>query len=169
VLKGFRAEEVVVGRVGGLFRELVEEAVPRVFEVAVLDVAIDEEVGRFVVVELDTGRLDAEVVLLVVLAGDTGAFSLDASGLDLLASSLPESTDDSTGVAGGAVSTSASTATGTGSSVDDIFIDLGNYGRRSVIAGRGTSVGAKSQKYRKGVYKEKRSINNRQTKAKTEF
>lgn len=122
--------EVVVGRVGGLLSELVEEVVPRVVEVAVLDVAVEEEVGRFAVVELDTGRLDAEVVLAAVLvAGDTGAFSLDASGLDLLASSLPESTVESTGVAGDAVSTSASTATGTGSSVDDIFINWGIYGR----------------------------------------
>jgi hypothetical protein len=112
-----------------LLNELVEEVVPRVVEVAVFEVAVEEEVGRFAAVELDTGRLDAGVVLAVVLAGEAGVFSLDASGLDLLASSLPESTVESTGVAGGAVSTSASTATGTGSSVDDIFNNCCNYRR----------------------------------------
>lgn len=115
--------DVVVGRVGGLLSELVEEVGARVVEVAVRDVAVEEEMGRFAVVELVTGRLDAEVVLVEVLIGDAGAFSLDASGLDLLASSLPESIDESTGVAGGAISTSASMATVTGSSVDDIFIN----------------------------------------------
>lgn len=121
-VKGLRVAEVVVGRVGGLLSELVEEVGARVVEAAVLEVAVEEDVGRFAVVELDTGCLDAEVVLVVVLAGDAGAFSLDASGLELLASSPPESIDESTGVAGGAMSTSASasTATGTDSSIDDM-------------------------------------------------
>jgi hypothetical protein len=105
-----------------LLSELVEEVGARVADAAVLEVAVEEDIGRFAVVELDTGRLDAEVVLVAVLAGDAGAFSLDASGLELLASSPPESIDESTGVAGGAMSTSASasTATGTGSSIDDM-------------------------------------------------
>lgn len=116
--------EVVDGRVGGLLSEL-DEVVPRaVVVVAVLDV-VDEEVGRLAAVELDVGRLEVAVVPVALLAGDAGTFSLDASGLDLT-SSLPESTVDSTGVAGGAFSTSASAAGGTGSSVDAISINCFN-------------------------------------------
>lgn len=119
MLRGFRVAEVVDGRVGGLLSEL-DEVVPRaVVVVAVLDV-VDEEVGRLAAaVELDVGRLEVAVVPVALLAGDAGTFSLDASGLDLT-SSLPESTVESTGVAGGAFSTSASAAGGTGSSVDAI-------------------------------------------------
>jgi hypothetical protein len=108
VLSGLRVAVVpVVGRVGGLFNVL--EVVPvREVEVAVLDAA-EVEVGRLVaVVELETGRLVVVAVLVVDLAGDAGVFSLDASGLDLPISSLPDSTVESTGVAGGAMSTSTS-------------------------------------------------------------
>lgn len=124
VLKGFRVAVVVVdGRVGGLLSEL-EDVVPRAVEVAVLDAVVEDEVGRLVVVELDTGRLEVAVALVVVLAGDAGVFSLEASGLDFSTSSLPDSIVESTGVAGGgAFSTSASAGGDMGSSVDAILID----------------------------------------------
>lgn len=116
--------EVAGGRVGGLLSEL-DEVAPRAVEVvAVLDV-VDEEVGRLAAVELDVGRLEVAVVPVALLAGD-GAFSFDASGLDLLRSSLPESTVESKGVAGGAFSTSASAGVETGSSVDAILINWCN-------------------------------------------
>lgn len=87
---------------------MLEVVLIRVAEVAVLDAA-EDEVGRLVaVVELETGRLVAVAVLVLILAGDAGVFSLDASGLDLPISSLPDNTVESTGVAGGAISTSAS-------------------------------------------------------------
>lgn len=122
MLSGFRVAEVVDGRVGGLL-SVLEEVVPRAVEaVAVLEV-VDEEVGRLVAAELDVGRLEVAAALVAVLAGDAGAFSLGTSGLDLPISSLPESNIESTGVAGGASSTSASTGTGAGSSVDAILIN----------------------------------------------
>lgn len=123
MLKGLRvavAVPVVVGRVGGLFRVLLE-AVPRVVEVVGLDV-VEDEVGRLAVVELDTGRFDVAPGLVLLLAGEAGTFSLDASGLDLT-SSAPDRTVESTGVAGGAfsVSTSTSEGVGIGSSVEAIL------------------------------------------------
>lgn len=125
MLKGFRVAEVVDGRVGGLLSEL-DEVVPRaVVVVAVLDV-VDDEVGLLAAVELDVGRLEVAVVPVALLAGDAGVFSFDASGLDLLTSSLPESTVESTGVAGGASSTSASAGVVTGSSIDAILINWCN-------------------------------------------
>lgn len=127
VLKGFRVAVVAVvdGRDGGLLSEL-EDVVPRAVEVAVLDVVVEDDVGRLAVVELDTGRLDVAVVLVVVLAGDAGVFSLDASGLDLSTASLPDSIVESTGVAGGgAFSTSASAGVDMGSSVDAITVVRG--------------------------------------------
>lgn len=123
--------EVVIGRVGGLLSEL-EDVVPRVVEVAVLEVVVEDEVGRFAVVVLDTGRFGVAEVPALALTGVSGLFSLDASGLGLLASSPPESTVESTGVAGGAFSTSTwggafSTSTSggawTGSSVDAILFN----------------------------------------------
>lgn len=125
MLKGLRVADVIDGRVGGLLS--VVEGVPfAVEEVAVLDVVVEDEVGRLVVAELDTGRLEAAVVLVVVLAGDAGTFSLAASGLDLPTSSLPESNVESTGVAGGAFSTSASAGGEKGSSVDAMLINWCN-------------------------------------------
>lgn len=115
----------MVGRVGGLFRLLVD-VVPRVVEVVGLDDAVEDEVGCLEVVELETGRLAVTVVPARLLAGEgeAGMFSLDASGLDL-ASSPPDRTVESTGVAGGTTSVSTSTSTseggGIGSSVDAIF------------------------------------------------
>lgn len=108
MLSGLRVAVVPVeGRVAGLFNVL-EVVLARVVELAVLD-AVEDEVGRLAaVVELEVGRLVAAAGLVVDLAGDAGVFSLDASGLDLPISSLPESTVESTGVAGGAISTSAS-------------------------------------------------------------
>lgn len=108
VLSGLRVAVVpVVGRVGGLFNVL-EVVLVRVAEVAVLD-AVEDEVGRLAAaVELGTARLAAVAVLVVLLAGEAGVFSLDASGLDLTISSLPDNTVESTGVSGGAISTSAS-------------------------------------------------------------
>lgn len=121
VLSGLRVVVVpVVGRVGGLFNVL-EAVLVRVVEVAVLD-AVEDEVGRLVTVaELETGRLVVVAVLVVDLAGDAGVFSLDASGLDLSISSLPDSTVESTGVAGGAISTSTSEWIDAGSSVEAIL------------------------------------------------
>lgn len=138
MLSGFRVAEVVVGRVGGLLSEL--EVVPRAVEVvAVLEVV--EEVGRLAAVELEVGRLAVAVVPVAVLAGDAGAFSLDASGLDLPTSSLPESNVESTGVAGGASSTSASTGVGTGSSVDAILVNWCNQQTgRGISGNRGNCV-----------------------------
>lgn len=117
--------EVVIGRVGGLLSEL-EDVVPRVVEVAVLEVVVEDEVGRFAVVVLDTGRFGVAEVPALALTGVSGLFSLDASGLDLLASSPPESTVESTGVAGGAFSTSTSGGAWTGSSVDAILFNWCN-------------------------------------------
>lgn len=117
VLNGLRVAEVVVGRVGGLFRVL-ELVAPRAVEAVVLDAVVDE-VGRFVVVVvLEVGRLEAAFALGSVFAGRAWVFSLEASGLDWLTSSLPERTVESTGVAGGASLASTSEGTGTGSSVD---------------------------------------------------
>jgi len=125
VLKGLRvAVVVVVGRVGGLLSVLLDEVVPRVVEAVGLDDVVEDDVGRLEAVELETGRLAVAVVPVVLFAGDSGTFSLDASGLDL-ASSPPDRTVDSTGVAGGAVSVSGSTseAVRTGSSVEAILIN----------------------------------------------
>lgn len=128
VLKGLRvAVLVVVGRVGGLFKVLL-----------VLDRAVEVvpgfetvEVGLLVVAVVETGRLDDVVELGLALAGgEVGLFFLEASGLVIY--SLPESTVESTGVAGGRFSASTSeeagastgasagTSVGTGSSVEDI-------------------------------------------------
>lgn len=109
---------------------MLEEVAPRAFEVVVvLVVDVDDEVGRLAAVELETGRLAVLGELVVVLAGEEGAFSLATSGLDFSTSSLPESNVESTGVAGGASSTSASVATGTCSSVDAILINRNDQQR----------------------------------------
>lgn len=122
MLSGFRAAEVVDGRVGGLL-SVLEEVVPRAVEVVAALGVVDDEVGRLAAVELEVGRLEVAVVLVAVLAGDAGAFSLGTSGLDLPTSSLPESNVESTGVLGVASSTSASTGTGAGCSVVAILIN----------------------------------------------
>lgn len=107
VPKGFRVADVTVGRVGGLCKVLLE-LVRAVDVVPVFD-AVVEDVGRLVTPIADVGFEPAAVPGLP-FAGDEWMFSLDGSGLDLPTSSLPESTDDSIGVAGGASSTSASEA-----------------------------------------------------------
>lgn len=118
------------------------EVVPRAVDVvAVLEVDVDDDVGRLAAVELDTGRL-AAVGLVVVLAGEAGAFSLDTSGLDFSTSSLPESIVVSTGVAGGASSTSASAATGTGSSVDAILVNCNQQTGQGIKLSRGNAIAA---------------------------
>lgn len=116
VLSGFRADVVVGGRVGGLFKVLAVRLMP------VVDFDADDEVGRVVVVP-DTGRF--AVVPGLALPGEATGFSLDASGLGLTSSSPAERTFDSTGVAGGSFS-STSTGAGatTGSSFDDISVDI---------------------------------------------
>lgn len=97
------AVEVVVGRVGGLFKA------PLVVEARDVDdgfVAEDMEVGLLVAVVPETGRLVvAEVGLF--LAGEVTAFSLATSGL-VTGSSPPERRVESTGVAGAALSDSTS-------------------------------------------------------------
>lgn len=108
---GFRVAVVpvvaVVGRVGGLFKE-VPLVVLRKVDVDVFPVADDEVPGLFVVVVPVVGRLVVVVTELTsFLLGDTTRFSLDASGLDLT-SSGPERSTESTGVAGGGISTSVS-------------------------------------------------------------
>lgn len=105
---------------------LLVDVVPRVVEVVGLDDVVEDEVGRLEVVELKTGRLAVAVAPELLLAGEgeAGMFSLGTSGLDL-ASSPPDRTVESTGVAGGATSVSTSTSTseavGIGSSVDAMF------------------------------------------------
>lgn len=99
VLRGLRVAVVVVvvGRVGGLFSVLV---LVREVEVVPGFAAVVDEVGRLVAAVTDTGRLDEAVELgLDLTGGDVGLFSFESSGL--VTSSLPESTVDSTGVAGG--------------------------------------------------------------------
>lgn len=143
--------EVVIGRVGGLLSEL-EDVVPRAVEVAVLEVVVEDEVGRFAVVVLDTGRLVVADVPVLALTGVSGLFSLDASGLDLLASSPPpESTVESTGVAGGAFSTSTPGDAGTGSSVDAILFNWRNQGMWRVVSGQKTTVADKVNCSEKGA------------------
>lgn len=116
----------MVGRVGGLFRVLLVEVVPRVVEVVGLVDVVEDEVGRLEAVELDTGRLAVVAALVVLFAGEAGTFSFDASGLDL-GSSPPDRTVESTGVAGGAFSVSTSTSTsadvGIGSSVEAMLLN----------------------------------------------
>lgn len=111
---------VVVGRVGGLFRVLLVDVVPRVVEVVGLDdaVEVEDEVGRLEAVELETGRLAVAVapVLLLAAGGEAGMFPLGTSGLDL-ASSPPDRTVESTGVAGGATSVLTSVSTSTSEEV----------------------------------------------------
>ena len=86
--------------------------------------------GQLALVPLD----DVVELGLALAGGEVGLFSLEASGLGI--SSLPESTVESTGVAGGRFSASTSeeagastgastgasagTSVGTGSSVEDI-------------------------------------------------
>lgn len=123
-VNGLRAVVVVGGRVGGLFK-----VVPPIdVREDVVDLGADDmEVGRFVVVEPDSGRLVVDVVLLDVglfFAGDILVFSFPASGL-VMGSSLPERMLDSTGVAGGRFSPSASTGAGgggMGSSVEAMVV-----------------------------------------------
>lgn len=129
-LRGLRVavEAVVVGRVGGLL------SVPPLVDVRDEAVVVLEadvvEVGRLVVgVDPDKGRLVVPVLVVeeAVLVGDDGlTFSLESS-LSLLASglvtgsSLPDMTEDSTGVAGGgtfSVSVSVAGGGAMGSSVE---------------------------------------------------
>lgn len=110
---------VVVGRVGGLFNVLL--VLVRVLEATPGLVAVEDEIGRLAVVVPATGRFVVVEVAVLVFGGDTGVFSFEASGLDLVVSSPPDITVDSTGVAGGAFSRSTSDGTGTGSSVADIL------------------------------------------------
>lgn len=127
-LRGLRvAVEVVAGRVGGLL------SVPPLVDVREEAVVVLEadvvEVGRLVVgVDPDKGLLVVPVLVVeeAVLVGDDGltfslesSLSLPASGL-VTGSSLPDITEDSTGVAGGTFSVSVSVAGGgaTGSSVE---------------------------------------------------
>lgn len=117
-LKGFRVADVVGGRVGGLFKVLLE--LVRVVDVAPAFDVVEDDVGRLAVSVTD-GRFELAGAPVLPFAGEAGTFSLEASGLDLPTSSLPESIDDSIGVAGGTFSTSASEGTGTGSSVDDMW------------------------------------------------
>lgn len=119
---------VVVGRVGGLLSVL---PLVDVREEAVVVLGADVvEVGRFVVgVDSDKGRLVVPVLVVeeAVLVGDDGltfslelSWSLPASGL-VTESSLPDMTEDSTGVAGGgtfSVSVSVAGGGATGSSVE---------------------------------------------------
>lgn len=114
---GLRAvEEVVEGRVGGLFKVLPLVDV-RLADVPglVVDVVV-ELPGRLAEVELDKGRLDA-VDVVDFLAGE--AFSLLASGLDFTSDldSSPDKMVESTGVAGGASSTTSAAGV-MGSSVE---------------------------------------------------
>lgn len=129
-LRGLRVavEAVVVGRVGGLL------SVPPLVDVREEAVVVLEadvvEVGRLVVgVDPDKGRLVVPVLVVeeAVLVGDDGltfslesSLSLTASGL-VAGSSLPDMTEDSTGVAGGgtfSVSVSVAGGGATGSSVE---------------------------------------------------
>lgn len=123
---------VVVGRVGGLLSVL---PLVDVREEAVVVLGVDVvEVGRFVVgVEPDKGRLVVPVLVEeAVLVGDDGltfslelSWSLPASGL-VTGSSLPDITEDSTGVAGGGMfSVSVSVAGGgaTRSSVEAMVFE----------------------------------------------
>lgn len=106
---------VVVGRVGGLFK-VVPLVVLRKVDEAVLPVADDDVPGRFTVELPVVGRLVVVAELTDFLLGDTTWFSLEASGLDLT-SSGPDRSTESTGVAGGGISTSVSTV-GTFSSIE---------------------------------------------------
>lgn len=121
-------EEVVVGRVGGLFSVLPLVEV-RAEAVVLLEGEV-MEVGRLVVgVDPDRGRLVVVVVEVeeAVLVGDDGltfslefSLSLPPSGL-VIGSSLPDMTEESTGVAGGgtfSVSVSVAGGEATGSSVE---------------------------------------------------
>jgi hypothetical protein len=102
VLRGLRVA-VVVGRVGGLFKVLL--VVPRV--AVVVGFVADDDVGRLVAVSDETGRFTAPGVPGLALVGETLGFSLEASGLDLTTSSPPERAVASTGVAGGAFSSTS--------------------------------------------------------------
>lgn len=125
---------------GGLFN-----VPPLVVEGREVDVvglgAPDMELGRFVTGAPDTGRLAVVVVLEVglLLVGDalTFSLSLEVSGL-VTGSSLPESTVESTGVAGGtseSTTPSAGVTGGTGSSVEAIV--AGVESRSGTINGQG--------------------------------
>jgi hypothetical protein len=126
VLSGFRVDVVVAGRVGGLFSVLVVRVVP------VVGFDADEEVGRLVAVP-DIGRFAVPSVPGLALFGEAIGLSLDTSGLDLTISSPPETTLDSTGVAGGSFSSTSSRAggsskagasTGAGATTDSSFDDI---------------------------------------------
>lgn len=113
---GLRAVELVEGRVGGLFKVLPLVDV-RLADVPGLAVDVVVELpGRLAEAELDRGRLDV-VDVVDFLAGD--AFSLLASGLDFTSDldSSPDKMVESTGVAGGASSTTSATGV-MGSSVE---------------------------------------------------
>lgn len=119
VLRGLRVAVVVVGRVGGLFKVLL--VVPRV--AVVMGFVVDDDVGRLVAVPDETGRCTAPGVPGLVLVGVALELSLEASGLDLTNSSPPERVVDSTGVAGGAFSsTSAGAEAMTGSASDMVAV-----------------------------------------------
>jgi hypothetical protein len=154
---------VVVGRVGGLFNVLL--VLVRAVGVAPVFDAVEVGIGRLVAVVPTIGRLAVGVPALV-LAGDIGIFSLDASGLDLAASSPPESMAESTGVAGGGTSTSAlisasiststSEETGTGSSVDAILSNGSNCDERRNCYRLRVRCVEGIQMYRIGAYEGKR-------------
>lgn len=139
VLSGFRVVVVVGGRVGGLFNVPPLAAEGREVDVVGLG-APDMELGRFVAGVPETGRLVAvELLVGLFLVGEAFTFSLslETSGL-VTGSSLPESTVESTGVAGGAsesTTPSAGATGGTGSSVEAIVASLGS--KSGTIIGQG--------------------------------
>lgn len=121
--------EVVVGRVGGLFKVLVVLVRVPGF---VVDV---EPTGRFVDVALDGARFTVLVVPATFFDGD--AFSLPVSGL-VIASDLdssPESRAESTGVAGGGLPSTSETSA-TGSAVGSVGASTaGSSATGSVVTG----------------------------------